>query len=144
MMQPGLSNVWNSSAEGFRTTALYLKNLSKYKSSKSMKKVIISILAILALFACATIDESQISNGRQGERLSVMPGVLTKSMNMSQADSLKRVYQYQSNKKRMLLYQIEEHNGVYVLNLSKAEAAELNIADSLFTWAQEIVDELNK
>jgi len=109
-----------------------------------MKKVIISILAILALFACATIDESQISNGRQGERLSVMPGVLTKSMNMSQADSLKRVYQYQSNKKRMLLYQIEEHNGVYVLNLSKAEAAELNIADSLFTWAQEIVDELNK
>ncbi len=108
-----------------------------------MRRAIIIFLVVLALYACATIDESQISGGRQGVGLSVMPGVLTKSVNMSQADSLRRVYQYQSNKKRMLLYQIEECNGVYILNLSQAEAAELNIADSLYTWAQGIVDELN-
>ena len=42
------------------------------------------------------------------------------------------------------IYQINKRNGTYVLDLTKEDAKELNIPDSLYSWAVETLQIINK
>ena len=95
----------------------------------------------IALFAsCAIVDESKLSENT-GPRRIISRG-LTKAY--SPEDSIRRLHAFQSDKEKMLIYQINKRNGTYVLDLTKEDAKELNIPDSLYLWATQVVEVLNK
>lgn len=105
-----------------------------------MKSRRIIILAIVLFASCAIVDESKLSENT-GPRRIISRG-LTKAY--SPEDSIRRLHAFQSDKEKMLLYQIKKRNGTYVLDLTKEDAKELNIPDSLYLWATQVVESLNK
>ena len=94
-----------------------------------MKRVIITILLAFAAAVYAG---------------AVNPTAARDTKAYSPEDSIRRLHAFQSDKEKMLLYQIKKRNGTYVLDLTKEDAKELNIPDSLYLWATQVVESLNK
>lgn len=106
---------------------------------------IIAVLAsvtVVIVSACSVMrEESEPLNRGMTLSHNVVESPYTKGN--VQEDSLKQVMAYQSDKRMMLVNQIKSSDGVFYLNLSEEDVAELNIPDSLYRWALNFIESLN-
>lgn len=116
----------------------------KFYAIMDIRKVI-AVLAsatVVIFSACSVMrEESSPSNKGMTPSRHVVESPYTKGS--VQEDSLKQVIAYQSDKRMMLVNQIKSSDGVFYLNLSEEDVAELNIPDSLYRWALNFVESLN-
>ena len=105
-------------------------------AKKMFLRFIVTSIAFL-LTACAIMEEQEPLADKGNNRRSIAGTPYTKSL--SQEDSLQLVIAFQTDKRNMLLHQIKEDDGVFVLDMTDDDARNLSIPDSLYHWAQDIV-----
>ena len=117
--------------------------LKFYAKMDFRKKIAVFASAtVVIVSACSVMrEESAPSNRGMTPSRNVVESPYTKGN--VQEDSLKQVIAYQSDKRMMLVNQIKSSDGVFYLNLSEEDVAELNIPDSLYRWALNFVESLN-
>lgn len=116
----------------------------KFYVKMDIRKIIavLASVTVVIVSACSVMrEESEPLNRGMIPSRNVVESPYTKGN--VQEDSLKQVMAYQSDKRMMLVNQIKSSDGVFYLNLSEEDVAELNIPDSLYRWALNFVESLN-
>jgi hypothetical protein len=118
-------------------TALFY-NYDKMKRQEILLLVITSAI----ISACAVIEETEGIYSVKNDTFADTKTITTKSV--IQEDSLQVALQCQTNKRLILIHQIKQLDGVFYLNLTEQDIAQLSIPDSLYVWAQNCVLALNQ
>lgn len=104
-----------------------------------MKKNTVFMLTTILLAAITSCRDSEIiSEQRNGNDATTR--TVSDEMNISSDEA---IYKAQSNFENMLMDQIIYRDSVYILNMSRDEARELTIPDSLYVVYTNLVEKLN-
>lgn len=103
---------------------------------KKNTKLVLFITFLLAAMSCndadIVVEQSKVNND--------VSNANTRQVNLTPD---KVLHEAQSDFENMLIDQIVFRDSVYVLNMSKEEAIDLTIPDSLYSFYQKMVDNLN-
>lgn len=103
---------------------------------KNTKLSLIAVFLLVTVFSCKD-DEAIVEQPKASD-------VSTRSINNTDFTSDEYKHKSQSNVENMLMDQIIYRDSMYVLNMSKEEAKDLTIPDSLYNVYSKIVEDLNK
>lgn len=103
---------------------------------KMNTKLMLVLTFIMAVSSCIDsdiiVEESNVNSGIAIDK--------SRQVNLTPDEVL---HKEQSNLENMLMDQIIYRDSAYILNMSKEEANDLTIPDSLYILYQKIVDDLN-
>lgn len=107
-----------------------------------LKLLKMAILTLIAAFATSCADATiEVSQPEQSaEETATTRGLQATSLS---EETILLISRYQSDPEIMLAHQIVWQDSLFILSLSRDDAHELQISDSLYTAYQEYVEQLN-